>query len=265
MTEFILKNRISMKKTKLITIFVLSVVLFSSCITTKSLQKDLRNPHFDLDYDLDTDEYLGTVNQTVYLNFIDNSNMEYYTVVNGNKVLVLPFIFYNYWHKKFNITLGESSLTQPYREFLRDALLAECNRSACFNLENGDVVTAPDSAYILDVKIVHNETKSGIKETNTIIVIPTYYSMFDFTYIGYQALPVSSELEIAVRLLQGNTCLFEKNYHARQEEKVNRNSLVNSLAAADACVDNMTFCLATATKGIVEDISRTLHLIMFSK
>jgi hypothetical protein len=72
-------------------------------------------------------------------------------------------------------------------------------------------------------------------------------------------------LEIAVRLFRGNACLFEKNYRARQEEKVNGSGLVNSLAAADACVNNMTFCLATATKGIVEDISRTIHLIMLSK
>jgi hypothetical protein len=250
---------------KLIAVFLLSVALFSSCTTTKSLQKDLRNSLFDLDYDLDTEEFLGNIHQTVYLNFIDNSNMEYYTTVKNNKVLVLPFIIYNYWHKKFNITLGENSFTQPYREFLRDALLAECNRSACFNLEDGVETAPPDSAYVLDIKILHNETQSGIKETNNFIIIPTYYSLFDFSYTDYQVLSISSNLEIAVRLLQGNTCLFEKNYYASREGEKSKMRLDNSSAASDVCVGKMTLCLANTTKSIVEDISSTLHLILLPK
>jgi hypothetical protein len=244
--------------------FVLLIALFCSCKTTDSLQKELQNFHYDLDYELSSDTYLGHVNQTVYLNFIDNSNMEYYTTVTDKSTLVLPFLLYNYWHKKFYITLGERSLTQPYREFLRDALLAECNRSSCFNLEDGDAVAVPESAYTLDVKIIHNETQSGIKETSSFLIIP-YIDWFTFSYSGYQALPVSSELEIAVRLLQGNTCLFEKTYSAKQEEKVKDQSWNNSLAAGDECVENMTFCLATTTKGIIEDISRSIHLILLSK
>jgi hypothetical protein len=254
-----------MRKIKIIVVFALSFVLFTSCKTTSSLQKELQNFHHDLDYELSSNTYLGHVNQTVYLNFIDKSNMEYYTTVTDKSVLVLPFILYNYWHKKFYITLGERSLTQPYREFLRDALLAECNRSSCFNLEDGDTLTVPESAYTLDIKIIHNETQSGVKEINSFIVIPAYAASLSFTYTGYQALPVSSELEIAVRLLQGNTCLFEKTYSAKQEEKVRDRSWNNSLAAGDECIENMTLCLATTTKGIIEDISRSLHLILLSK
>jgi hypothetical protein len=116
-----------MKTQKTLFLFLLITVLFSSCKSTKSLQTELQNYHFDLDYELDSEPYLGRIDKNVYLNPIDNSNMEFYTTVEDKSVLVLPFIFYNYWHKKFYIVLGENSLTQPYREFLTDALLAECN------------------------------------------------------------------------------------------------------------------------------------------
>jgi hypothetical protein len=254
-----------MRKIRIIVVFALSFVLFTSCRTTNSLQKELQNFHFDLDYELDSDEYPGAINQTVYLNFIDNSNMEYYTTVTDKSVLILPFILYNYWHKKFYITLGERSLTQPYREFLTDALLAECNRSTCFNLENGDKISVPDSAYVLDVKIIRNETQSGIKEANSFLIIPTYSGTFNFAYSSFQVLPASSELEMTVRLLQGNTCLFEKTYSANQKEKSNERGWDNSLAVNDNCLNNMTLCLAGTTKNIVEDISRSLHLILLSK
>jgi hypothetical protein len=254
-----------MKKGKSILIFALSGILFYSCQSSKRVQREMQNFRSELDYELTTPEYLGEIEKTVYLNPIDNSNMQYYTVVTDKSVLVLPFILYNYWHKKFYTTLGEGSLTQPYRYFLRDALLAECNRSSCFNLEDGDAVTIPKSAYTLDVKIIHNKTQSGIKETNSFLFIPSYDMTFSFIHAGYQVLPVSSELEIAVRLLQGNTCLFEKTYSAKQEQKVRDGTWDNSLAAENGCVENMTFCLATATKGIIEDISRSIHLILLVK
>lgn len=155
-----------MRIIKTIGVIVLSATLFSACSSKKIMQGQLRNIKTYLDYELTSPVYEGNSDKTVYLNHIDNSNMEYFTTVKGSNTLVLPFILFNYRHEKFHVVLGENTLTQLYREFLTDALRAECNRSACFNLETGNDTSTAD-VYLLNVNIIHNKTQSGIQETGT--------------------------------------------------------------------------------------------------
>ncbi|GHV58259.1 hypothetical protein FACS1894182_09690 [Bacteroidia bacterium] len=233
---------------------------FSSCQGVQSVQNQLRIARVDLDYELTSPIYEGNPDKTVYLNFIDNSNMEYFTTVKSSNILVLPFILFNYWHKKFNVILGESALTQPYREFLTDALLAECNRSASFNLKTGDAVSLAD-AYSLDIKIIQNQTLSGIQEVNYNFIIPTSsYSTFSFSNANYQVLPVVSDLEIVASLKKGKQHLLEKNYTIRQKWN---SKLVGNLAfASEQCVFKMTDCLSLTTEQIVTAISRDLDMVL---
>ncbi|GHT88872.1 hypothetical protein FACS189474_4900 [Bacteroidia bacterium] len=250
-----------MKTLKSIALFALTILLFSSCGSSKSLQNSLQYLHFDLDYELTTDPYPGPVNQTVYLNSIDNSNMEYYTIVKKTSNLVLPFIFFNYWHTKYPIVLGENSLTQPYREFLTDALLAECNRSACFNLESSDETLNSDSNFILEVKILHNHTQSGIQNSNTVFVIPSYSASVSFSTFISDVLPVLSDLEIAVYLKKGTHRLFEKTYTVHEDLNYNH----TSSDTKEECLLQMTECLSLATKKIVEEISNDLNIILLAQ
>jgi hypothetical protein len=185
--------------------------------------------------------------------------MEQQTVVQNNNILVLPFIFFNYWHKKFNVVLGEQTLTQPYNEFLADALLAECNRSACFSIETNDNVSLPD-VYTLDVKIIHNKTLSGIQEINNILILPTTFFTYSYFNTNLRVLPTSSDLEIAVSLKKGALTLLEKEYSAHKQFE--HGSYGNFIAVNERCIYQMMQCLALATEEIVTDISRDLDSIL---
>jgi hypothetical protein len=230
------------------------------------MQREIRTFRSDLFYELSTPEYLGEINQTVYLNFIDYSNIDYHTTVKKNGILVVPLIFFNHWWEKYNVVLGESSLTQTYREFLTEALLTECNSSTCFNLKHGNTDIVPESAYILDVKIAHNRTVSAIKLSNTAIFLPLGGdSYFDMNFSSSKVQPAISDLYISVRFTQGENCLLEKTYPIHQKLSCTGRGLEDSLLANETCLNNMTECLSVATKKIVEDISSELHLLMLGR
>ena len=97
-------------------------------------------------YELTSPIYQEKADQTVYLDFIDYSNMDYYTSVKRKKSAYIPLLLYNYEGELFHLRLGESSLTQLYREFLTEALLTECNSSTCCHLidnQKGKMIPDP--------------------------------------------------------------------------------------------------------------------------
>lgn len=81
------------------------------------------------------------------------------------KSAYIPLLLYNYEGELFHLRLGESSLTQLYREFPTEALLTECNSSTCYHLidnQKGKII--PDSAYRLEVK---SERMRRMAESNS--------------------------------------------------------------------------------------------------
>jgi hypothetical protein len=231
------------------------------------MQREIQTFRSDLYYELTTPEYLGEINNTVYLNFIEYSNIDYHTTVNKKGMWIVPLLFFNYHWEKFDVVLGESSLTQTYREFLTEALLTECNSSTCFNLENihTDRVRKREPAYILDVKIVHNRTVSAIKLSNTVIFFPLEFSYLDMAFSNSQLQPAVSDLYISVCLTQGENCLLEKRYPIHQKLSYTGKKLKSSSLVSEACLNTMTECLSVATKKVVEDISSELHLFMLKR
>ena len=71
----------------------------------------------DLFYELTFPAYQGEAKRTVYLDFIDYSNLDYYTTVKKRGGFAIPLLLYIYETNRFNVRLGEGSLTQTYREF----------------------------------------------------------------------------------------------------------------------------------------------------
>jgi hypothetical protein len=239
------------------------VVLFTSCRTGKSMQREIQAIRSNLYYELTTPEYLEEIADTIYLNFIDYSNIDYYTTVKKAGTILVPLLFFNYSWQKFNVTLGEGSLTQTYREFLTEALLAESNSSACFNLRDNAANTAPDSAYRLNVKILHNRTSSAIEMDNVLVFM--YLgdnSTFSFHIENYTVIPAVTDLRINVRLTKGEDCLLEKNYPVHHKLNYAGEKWTDSFLANKVCVNTMTESLSVATKKIVENITEELHLLM---
>ena len=151
-------------KTHHLLFILIALPLFCSCRSSRSMLREIQALKSSLYYELTSPIYQEKADQTVYLDFIDYSNMDYHTSVKRKKSAYIPLLLYNYEGELFHLRLGESSLTQLYREFLTEALLTECNSSTCCHLivnQKGKMI--PDSAYRLEVKIRKNETCARIK------------------------------------------------------------------------------------------------------
>ncbi|KAA6333336.1 hypothetical protein EZS27_018233 [termite gut metagenome] len=251
-----------MKHIRIISVLTL-IILFTSCRTGKNMQREIQAIRSNLYYELSTPEYLEEIADTIYLNFIDYSNIDYYTTVKKAKTIIVPLVIFNYSWEKFNVTLGEGSLTQTYREFLTEALLVESNSSTCFTLRDNVANMAPDSAYIFNVKILHNRTSSAIKLNNMLVFLCLGdYSDFIFNFENYTVIPAITDLRINVRLTKGKDCLLEKNYFAYHKSNYTRGKSKDSFLANEICINNMTESLSVATKKIVENMTEELHLLM---
>lgn len=151
-------------KTHHLLFILIALPLFCSCRSSRSMLREIQALKSSLYYELTSPIYQEKADQTVYLDFIDYSNMDYYTSVKRKKSAYIPLLLYNYEGELFHLRLGESSLTQLYREFLTEALLTECNSSTCCHLiDNQKGKMIPDSAYRLEIKIRKNETCGRIK------------------------------------------------------------------------------------------------------
>lgn len=240
--------------------YILIGMACTSCRSSRSMQNELNGMRSDLYYELTSVEYLNEVNKTVYLEFIDYSNTDYHTTIQRKGGFFLPLLLYNYERNNYRTRLGEHSLSQLYREFLTDALLAECNSSTCFQLlHDPDQREVADSIYRLEVKILQNETTGGVVLTKNHLI------GLDGEYISFQSSryrPAHSQLQIAVRLSYQTTCLLNKTYQVQHKQSRKSRSYETSYDANQACLNDMAESLSLATKEIVEEISQELHLLM---
>ncbi|NDW11706.1 hypothetical protein D0T50_02235 [Bacteroides sp. 214] len=254
---------------------LLITIFFTSCRTSKSLQQEIRGSLSHLYYELSTPEYLGEVKHNTHLSFIDNSNMDYYTTVKKKGVTLVPLLFFNYIGQSYKVQLGEGSLTSNYREFLSDALLAECNSSTCFNLLEDYDGLAADSCYTLNVRITQNRTSSGIRINETAFFNPFFlidmalqtdnhiFSPFGGSKSHHVKSPTTN-LSLHVELRKDNKCLFSKEYQLKRKYRSGKD-IRDADIANGTCLDAMAENLSLATKEVVEIISQELHMFFLAQ
>ena len=250
-------------KVRRVLFLIFPVVIFSACQSSRSIERKMLGMRSELFYELTTPAYLDA-NDTIYLKPIDYSAILPFTTVKKKGGLVIPLLIFNLVKAKYEVTLGEGSLEQPYYDFLMDALLAQCNRSSCFNLKVSKNDDLPDSALILEIKVNKNITTARMISYSGAFLNPleeNYVSGFSNWEINS---PVSW-LDISARLMQHGNCIWEKNYTDTQDLSRKRHGITEDMNAYKNCIDAMTENLSYATKGIVENISQNLHLIMLQK
>lgn len=253
-----------MKRIKWIMAFVFMVMLLSACQSVKTIQRQMQGIQSELFYELTTPVYSGNIDNTIYLSLVEDTVSLMYTTVNRKSRKVLPLLFYNLEQYKYEVTLGEASLIQSYHEFLMDALFTQCNRSSCFNLKVKDETILPDSALILEVKVNRNITAAKMVSKEFSYVFP-FYGAFVISSSGWEINQPVSWLGISVRLIQQEKCLWEKTYIDTQNPPYKRQGIEKPVEAYETCIDYLTECLSYTTKGIVENISQDLHLMMLEK
>jgi len=243
--------------------FIFFATIFSACQSSSSIQRKMLGMRSELFYELTTPVYLDA-SDTIYLKPIDYSAILPYTTVKKKGGLVIPLLIFNLVKEKYEVTLGEGSLAQPYYDFLTDALLAQCNRSSCFNLKVSDNDFLPDSALILEIQVNKNITTARMISNNGVFLNPLEESHVS----GFSSWDINSPvswLDISARLMQQGNCIWKKSYTVTQDLSRNRQGIDKDISAYENCIDAMTENLSYTTKEIVESIAQNLHLIMLQK
>ena len=250
-----------MNQIKWILLLVFPAILLPACTSSKSIQRQMLGIESELFYVLTTPFYSENIEHTIYLNPVCDSTALPYSIVKKKGFLFIPLLVYNSMRRSFEVTLGNTSLIQTYPDFLVDALLAECNRSSCFDLIVKEELVVPDSAMILEVKVNKNTTTTKLVSSGGLFLNP----FMDWQFEGFSNWKVSrpvNNLEIAVRLMQHGNYLFEKTYTVVHTSENQQSNIEEAFNAYTNCIDEMTFCLSQTTKRVVEDISRDLHLLI---
>ena len=83
-------------KTHHLLFILIALPLFCSCRSSRSMLREIQALKSSLYYELTSPIYQEKADQTVYLDFIDYSNMDYYTSVKRKKSAYIPLLLYNY-------------------------------------------------------------------------------------------------------------------------------------------------------------------------
>ena len=258
------ENNYRMNRIKWILLIVFPALLFPACKTAKTIQRQMQGIESELFYMLTSPLYSGNIENTIYLNPVCDSTALPYTIVKKKGFVLIPLLVYNYMRKNYDVTLGNASLIQAYPDFLVDALLAECNRSSCFDLIVKDDLVLPDSAMILEVKVNKNTTTAKLISNGGIFLNPFMEWQFE-GFSNWKVTQPISGLEISVRLMQYENCLFEKTYTLAPDVFYQQGGIEEPFTAYKTCIEGMAWCLSQTTKQVVENISQDLHWLVLAQ
>lgn len=244
-----------MKTKFLYPLIVAASLLLTSCGASKNMRNEFLAIRTDLGYDMTSPEYIGNKKDTLYLDFISYSNMDYYSSVKGRTSLLIPLFVYNFEGWRFNSRLGEGSLNVTYREFLTEALAAEMNSGQPFVMANaGDSV--PADKYRMTVTVENNVTTNTMKRGKHYFWF--YYDVIDLSHGKVGA--ARTELTLHVTVKRGNNTLLDKDYSTVSSYGKSVKNDGDYYTMSDECVNSMAESLSQATRTLAEEITSEVSM-----
>jgi hypothetical protein len=238
-------------KTKSIIALITVATLLASCSNTKELRRSILSIRADLGYDMTSQEYLGEKQDTILLDFISYSNMDYYSSVKGGTKFIIPLIFYNMQAYRYTARLGEGSINGTYREFLTEALMAEVNGGQPLAMVS-DANGTMDGKYRMKVKIVQNETTATVRRNAHSVI------WFESSFLDWQtgsAGNAKTDLTLHVTLTRDDKKILDKNYSTQFDTRRTKQNDGDLYIASDYCVNDMAESLSQATRTLAEQIA----------
>ena len=135
-------------------------------------------------------------------------------------------------------------------------------------------------------KPVNKDTNSVVEPTDPRGIYPAYFPTiatslklnntsilwFDDnlvygTYVEFnneKVRPAYTDLALDVNLSFDSKIIYHKSYLTAYKQVCGSSSIATA-ARTEVCLNNMTKCLSFATKNIVEDVSKDLHLVMLNE
>jgi hypothetical protein len=238
-------------KTKTTIAFIVATMLLSSCSDTKELRRSILSIRADLGYNMTSQEYLGEKQDTILLDFISYSNMDYYSSVKGGTKFIIPLILYNMQAYRYTARLGEGSINGTYREFLTEALMAEVNSGQPLTMVS-DVNGTMEGRYRMKVKVVQNETTATVRKNAHSVI------WFESSFLDWQtssAGKAETNLTLHVTLTKDDKKILDKDYSTQFDTGRMTHNDGDLYVASDNCVNDMTESLSQATRTLAEQIA----------
>jgi len=93
-----------MKQIKWIIILIFPVILCTSCLTGKSIQRQMAGIQSELFYELTTPVYSGNIDNTIYLDTIEDFSSFPNTTVKRKGGVIIPLLFFNFEKDSYEVT-----------------------------------------------------------------------------------------------------------------------------------------------------------------
>ena len=240
-----------MMKNYSITLVVIGLILFTSCTSTRIIQKNMNSSSYSLSYLRDSKISNEKLDVSVSIDSVMFAAlMNDTTKVNKLKGWFIPLVLVNIWNSQNECTQGKSMFEEDIPAFLRTSLIEEINRSGNFNYDS-----LANSAYQLEISI--NEIKTqGPYESKGFF----YFALFIYGY-SYADIagPAVSNLEVTYKLKKGDTVLKSNSFSSeRITEPINKRYTNNKILQQDYAI-SMVEAVSYNFKNVIELIIADLN------
>lgn len=242
----------------------MGLLLLSGCSSTRDLQRRLCANPVELGYEIISQPYRELPKAIVVLKEVGASNMDHRTWVKQKRQVIVPLLLYNYRGVQYQVTLGEQSLRQPYREFFVNALYAESDNSGCFRLEGELPEVMNDSVYLMEIYFDRIQTNGQLKSAESVALWfdeELNFGEGTLEVLRYTLKKVNSSVQAHVALYQGARCVFRKSYMLDRPYAGERHcGDVGQLCCYS--MQTLGHSLSATTRELVENIVQEVNLIV---
>ena len=179
---------------------LLLIVATTGCTTTADLERAVQARTGGLAYVLDSHK-AETKDKTLALtSFVADDLFDRATTVKRTSTFFLPLVVFNLFRSQDNIQLGHTQLKTDYRQFFRESLVEEIQRSGRYNVKDGQ------ADYVLDVRIRRVDIAAPINQ-RFLLVFPVF---FFFWQTVFTAGPADVSVVAEVKLMKAQTALLTR-------------------------------------------------------
>lgn len=240
---------IASKAVRLCSLFLI-LVLPSSCVGPYMLQYKLKDYKVPLSYEHDTNIDSLKSSRKVCIRVIDNLKTNDTTKVKDNGFLVVPLVIAGGYKGDFTVTLGKSSVTPSFSDFVNHSIQAEANRSGNFIVKK----RAFRADYTVIITLVDCQ-------------ISTEYHKDRIRYSRYSKeswnlKPIKGEFVAEVKVVGRKNLVFEKTYISNKSSQPEMQNFKSEFEMNKKMMDDFARTASIEIKEILEAVVRDINEII---
>lgn len=245
-------ERISSIALKIVRQYPLFFILISlsSCVGPYMLQYKLKEYKVPLNYEHDTNFDSLKSSRKVYIRVIDSLHTNDTTKVKDNGFLLVPLVIAGGYKGDFTVTLGKSSVTPSFSEFVHYSIQTEANRSGNF-IVNKRAFRADYTVIItlVDCQISAEYHKDRIR-----------YSKH--TKENWVLKPVTGKFIAEVKLHGRRKIIFEKTYSSYKSSQTEIQNFKNEYEMNKKMMEDFARTASIEIKEILEAVVKDVNEIV---